>query len=87
MFSALLSGVFCVRAATRYRLQYESWQRKLPPRITRAVPAGGPVGFPVVAVTCQLAWNQSAHHSHVLPLMLYNPYPFGGNASAGAVFA
>lgn len=36
MFPLLLSGVLPVRAATRYRLQYESWQRYEPPRIARA---------------------------------------------------
>ena len=29
--------------------------------------------------------NQSAHHSHTLPVMWWSPKPFGGNASTGAV--
>ena len=40
-----LSGVFDVRAATRYRLQYDSWQRYDPPFITRVLPDEGPAGF------------------------------------------
>ena len=34
MFPVELSGVFELRAATRYRKQYDSWQRYDPPRIT-----------------------------------------------------
>ncbi len=36
MFEAELSGVFAVRAATRYRLQYDSWHKNEPPFITFA---------------------------------------------------
>ena len=50
MFVVALSGVFDVRAATRYRLQYERWHRYEPPFITLCVPWGGPTGFNVVAV-------------------------------------
>jgi hypothetical protein len=55
MFVVALSGVFEVRAATRYRLQYDRWQRYEPPFMIRARPCGGPVGFTRVAVWCQLA--------------------------------
>ena len=44
-FPVELSGVFDVRAATRYRLQYESWHRYDPPRIVFATPDGGPCGL------------------------------------------
>ena len=39
------SGVLELRAPTRYRLQYDSWQRYEPPRMTRDCPLGGPVGL------------------------------------------
>ena len=39
------SGVRAFRAATRYRRQYEAWQRYEPPRVTRWVPRCGPRGF------------------------------------------
>lgn len=35
MCPVALSGVLCVRAATRHRLQYDAWQRYEPPLITR----------------------------------------------------
>jgi hypothetical protein len=44
IFEVELSGVFAVLAATRYRLQYEAWQRNDPPFITFACPVDGPVG-------------------------------------------
>src|SRR3954447_3506511 len=68
-----LSGVFEVRAATRYRLQYDRWQRYEPPFISRARPSGGPVGFTRVVVKCQPGLNQSEHHSHALPTTPNNP--------------
>src|SRR5947209_20416458 len=37
-----LVGSFALRASTRYRLQYDSWQRYEPPRMTRWVPRPGP---------------------------------------------
>ena len=53
--------------------------------MTRWVPRVGtgrvaPRAVPVVAGS-----NQSAHHSHTLPVMLCSPNPFGGKASTGAV--
>jgi hypothetical protein len=38
------SGVFDERAALRYLLQYESWHRYEPPRITLPLPRSGPEG-------------------------------------------
>jgi hypothetical protein len=49
MFVVELSGVFDVRAATLYRLQYEAWQRYDPPRIDLVWPPEGPTGFERVA--------------------------------------
>ncbi|MDQ1469394.1 MAG: hypothetical protein QOJ99_874 [Bryobacterales bacterium] len=49
MFVVELSGVFDVRAATRYRLQYEPWQRYDPPRMDLVWPPEGPTGFERVA--------------------------------------
>ena len=51
MFVVALSGVFDVRAATRYRLQYDLWHRYEPPFITRVTPLAGPTGFSRVPVT------------------------------------
>lgn len=45
MLPVELSGVFFERAATRYRLHHDRWQRYDPPRITRWLPSGGPIGF------------------------------------------
>ena len=70
MFVVALSGVFEVRAATRYRLQYDLWHRYDPPFITLVVPAGGPTGLTRVPVTWKLGSNQSAHHSHAFPVMV-----------------
>jgi hypothetical protein len=51
IFVVELSGVLEVLAATRYRLQYDLWQRYDPPFITLAEPSSGPTGFFRVAVT------------------------------------
>src|SRR5699024_6420103 len=56
------------RAATRYRLQYESWQRYEPPRITRTSPVRE-AALPVV--------QRSLHHSQTLPATSYSPKPLG----------
>lgn len=45
MFPLAESGVFALRAATRYLLQYDAWQRWEPPRMTRPLPTLGPRGF------------------------------------------
>ena len=44
MLPVELSGVDAVRAATRYRLQYDAWHRYDPPLVTLASPDGGPLG-------------------------------------------
>jgi len=80
--------VLDVRAATRYLLQYDSWHRYEPPRITRVMPLFGPDGLSRVCGVCgacQSVLNQSAHHSQTLPEVLYRPYPLGAKALTGAV--
>jgi hypothetical protein len=72
-FDAELSGVFELRAATRYRLQYDLWHRNEPPFITLAVPVCGPWGFCRPAVRWNVASNQSPHHSHAFPVIEYSP--------------
>jgi hypothetical protein len=62
-----LSAVLELRAATRYRLQYEAWHRYDPPFITLAVPLGGPTGLLRVPTQWKSGENQSKHHSHTLP--------------------
>ena len=37
------------------------------------------------ASCCSCGVNQSAHHSQTLPVMLWSPKPFGGNALTGQV--
>jgi hypothetical protein len=44
MLPVELSGVFELRAATLYRLQYDLWHKKDPPRMTRFSPLSGPFG-------------------------------------------
>ncbi len=60
-----------------------------PPRITRAVPSGGPSGSQRRSRPGPVRWksglNQSAHHSHTLPTVLWSPKPFGRKAVTGAV--
>ncbi len=53
--------------------------------MTRALPAGGPVGSRRGPVAWKVGSNQSAHHSHTLPTALQRPKPLGGNAVTGAV--
>ena len=48
-------------------------------------PSGGPVGSRRARLVVAPGSNQSAHHSHTLPVMLCRPKPLGGNASTGAV--
>ncbi len=68
MFDVALSGVFDVRAATRYRLQYDEWHRYEPPRVTFVSPFSGPTGLSRV-ITPQSTPHQSLHHSQMLPAM------------------
>lgn len=68
MFEAELSGVLEVRAATRYRLQYDAWQRNDPPFMTLVWPDAGPAGLCSVDASEKAVWNQSEHHSHTLPV-------------------
>lgn len=88
MFDVDESGLFDVRAATRYWLQYDAWHRWLPPRFSLCVPVGGPSGSTRVAgesSACHEVLHQSAHHSQTLPATSYNPNPFGANERTGAV--
>jgi hypothetical protein len=62
------SGVLVVRAATLYRLQYDAWQRKDPPRIAFASPSAGPEGF-VAFAALNVVENQSVHYSHAFAVI------------------
>lgn len=64
-----LSGVFELRAATLYLLQYDLWHRKEPPFITLLVPFAGPPGAVLGPFTWKSLLNQSEHHSQVLPVI------------------
>ena len=87
MWEVELSGVLEVRAATLYRLQYDLWHKNEPPFTTRACPMAGPLGFSASDRRCESGENQSRHHSHVLPVIEYKPYPLAGNASTGQVLS
>ncbi len=50
MLVVVLSGVLEVRAATRYRLQYDLWHKYDPPLMTFDVPCIGPTGFKRVPI-------------------------------------
>jgi hypothetical protein len=41
--------------------------------MTFADPRGGPTGFVRVSDKWKSGLNQSSHHSHVLPVTVYNP--------------
>ena len=61
------SGVFEERAALRDLLQYESWHRYDPPRITLPAPCLGPVGSLTAEVADVSSRHQSQHHYQMLP--------------------
>ena len=55
-----------------------------PPRKARSSPVWAPVGLWLDCAGYPVSANQSAHHSQTLPVMSYNPYPFGANEPTGA---
>ena len=82
------SGVNELRFVVRIR---SAWllNGQAPPRMTRAKPVSGPVGFEMLLSVYQVSLYQSAVHSHKLPAMPKTPKGLAplGNASTGFKFS